>query len=145
MALYLYISATILGYTWYFTTFMRRIKLIFMVDHLLLVLLASNVCYTGLQILCFGTIYNANPTTYYLHASVHLTWQDVIVIILYWITNFILVGSLRVFMLHAIWKPWQVIVFKLATGLSSIMYFVLGMFYLSGKDNLAKEVEEFVD
>jgi len=67
------------------------------------------------------------------------------VILFYLATNLVLVGTFRVFLVHISWKPWQLIGIKLIMIITSMMYFILGLFYLFGNDDLDQSIKEVLN
>jgi hypothetical protein len=64
--------------------------------------------------------------------------------IFYSITNLAISGAVRILCTSVHWKHWQVILIKIIMGGSAILYFVLGLVILLGKDSLDVAVEHFV-
>jgi uncharacterized membrane protein YeiB len=63
--------------------------------------------------------------------------------VLYCLTNFALTGIFRVLMVFVSWKPWEIIIYKMAIIGSSMAYVVVGLIYLSGNDQVSSQIEEF--
>jgi predicted membrane protein len=104
--------------------------------------LATDVAYGAIHILSFASIYNTDDNGE-LVQDLAIAWQDIIIIILYILTNLIYAGCFRILMVHIYWKPWQIILYKLMITLSSILYIALGLMYLFGKNTLNESVESF--
>ena len=66
MALYLYIISTLAILTLHSSTLKKVLALTFIVDHVLMVMLAANVTYTGLHLLAFSTDYSSDDDTFIL-------------------------------------------------------------------------------
>jgi len=63
MGIYVYITTTLIFVACRFAELKKMLKLIFLVDHLMMVMLAANVTYIGLHLLTFSTVYNSNEDT----------------------------------------------------------------------------------
>jgi hypothetical protein len=44
-------------------------------------------------------------------------------------------------MVFVSWKPWEIIMYKMAIIGSSMAYVVVGLIYLSGKDQVSNQIE----
>lgn len=60
--------------------------------------------------------------------------------VLYFLTNLVAAGTIRVTITSITWKSWQVVILKLMVIGTSLLYFVLGLVYLFGKAPLDKAV-----
>jgi hypothetical protein len=61
IALYLLISLTFIVYSCFFgPTIKKRLKLFFMVDNILICMIATNIAYAYLHIICFTTTYETD-------------------------------------------------------------------------------------
>jgi hypothetical protein len=61
IALYLIISLTFIVYSCFFgPTLKKRLKLFFMVDNILICMIATNIAYAYLHIICFTTTYKTD-------------------------------------------------------------------------------------
>ena len=98
-------------------------------------MLAANVTYAALHVIYFCGIYSSD---YYFIVGVEyiVNWQDIVIIILYSITNLTYPGIFRILMVNVDWKPCQMIVLKLLIILSSLAYITVGLIYISGKDTI---------
>lgn len=98
-------------------------------------MLAANVTYAALHVIYFCGIYSSD---YYFIVGVEyiVNWQDIVIIILYSITNLTYSGIFRILMVNVDWKPCQMIVLKLLIILSSLAYITVGLIYISGKDTI---------
>jgi len=125
-----------------FSNWRKRLKLYLLIDNMLICGLATDVAYGAIHILSFASIYNTDDNGE-LVQDLAIAWQDIIIIILYILTNLIYAGCFRILMVHIYWKPWQIILYKLMITLSSILYIALGLMYLFGKNTLNESVESF--
>lgn len=67
--------------------------------------------------------------------------QNIVVMLLYQVTNLVATGCLRMIILSVNWRNWQIITLKILIGASSLLYFILGLIYLFGKSPMDKAIE----
>lgn len=113
-----------------------------MVDNILITMIGSDVAYAALHIICFTTTYETDINMV-IQTGREIRIEDFIVIALYCICNFAFAGIFRVLMMNVTWNPVQIIVFKLGIVLSSMSYVIVGFTYLSGNDELSRQLDEF--
>jgi hypothetical protein len=70
-----------------------------------------------------------------------VNWQDILIILLYFLTNLTYCGVFRIIMVNTDWKPCQVLILKLSIILSSLTYIAVGLIYISGSDTIDVSVE----
>jgi len=66
--------------------------------------------------------------------------QNIVVLLLYCLTNLVATGCLRIIILSVNWKKWQIITLKILMGAASLLYFIMGLIYLFGKAPIDKAI-----
>ena len=111
----------------------------FMVDNILICMIATNIAYAYLHIVCFSTTYKTDENLVVVTDNVVIL-EDILCILLYCITNLALTGIFRILMVYVDWKPWQIIVYKMGIIGSSMTYVVVGLIYLAGNDQVSAQI-----
>ena len=113
-----------------------------MVDNILICMIATDIAYAYLHIICFTTTYETDTNLVILTSNV-LVAEDVICIILYCVTNFALTGIFRILMVFVDWSPCQIITYKIGIIGSSMAYVIVGLVYLGGNDQVSAQIDDF--
>jgi hypothetical protein len=142
MGMYCFVTTVFVSYSCFFTTLWERAKLYAMVDNILITMLAADVAYAALHVVTFTATYSTDDEYNFVPEFI-LVWQDILVIALYCLTNLAMIGIFRILMVNIYWRPYQVIVYKLAIVFSSLIYIAVGLVYIFGDDSLSKQVDEF--
>lgn len=95
----------------------ERLKIFFAVDTLLLCSLASALSHVALHLQFFCGNFFGNTFI--------VVWQDYMVMVLYIVTNFIMLGKFRISMLYVRWQVWQVVFLKVLLVFASLVYFAI--------------------
>lgn len=143
IAFYILISLTFITYSCFFgPTLIKRIKLFFMIDNILICMVSTNVAYAYLHIASFTTTYETDYN-YVIQTKNEIYAVDITCIILYCFTNFTMTGIFRILMVYIDWKPCEVVIYKLGIVGSSLIYLIVAFVYYSGKDEVNNQIEAF--
>jgi len=66
IAIYIYIILSLIVVSCRWVELRKMLKLVFLVDHVMMIMLAADVTYIGLHLLTFSTVYDSNADTYLL-------------------------------------------------------------------------------
>lgn len=110
-----------------------------MVDNILISMIATNIAYAYLHIICFTTTYETDLNLVIVTDNV-VVYEDLLCIFLYCITNLAFTGIFRILMVYVDWKPWQIIIYKMSIIGSSMTYVVVGLIYLAGNDQVSAQI-----
>jgi hypothetical protein len=75
-----------------------------MVDNILITMIATDIAYAYLHIICFTTTYETDELMM-IQTNNEISAEDIVCIFLYCLTNFALTGIFRVLMVFVDWKP----------------------------------------